>query len=115
MPVFGAAEPLVFSHEGTQGTFEVAEATAAVARGQPVVQFALTPAAGAAMAEMTGRLIGESVTVTLCDIELLRAVLRARIAGRGVITLSSVEASMAVADVLRGDAGCEALAPHFPG
>ena len=114
-PALAAAEPLVLRDGAAPLSVEVAEAAPIVTGGQPGVEFVLTPDAGRAMAEKTGGMIGEELVITVCDIELVRAVVQGRIAGRGTIRLPTVEASVALAEVLRGEAGCESLAAHFPG
>ena len=115
MPALSAAEPLVLRDGAAPLSVAVAEAAPVVTSGQPGVEFVLALDAGRAMAEKTGAMIGDELVITVCDIELVRAAVQGRIAGRGTIRLPTVEASEALAEVLRGDAGCEALAPHFPG
>ncbi len=86
---------------------EVAEAEAIFLQGLPSVQFRLTEASGAAMAELTGRIVGEKLTVSICDRELVSAVVRERIEGVGVISLPDIETAMETAALLRGEGDCD--------
>lgn len=93
---------------------EVAEAETVFMHGLPSLQFALTEGSSAAMADLTRRMIGRDLTVSLCGRDLVRATVRESISGRGIINMPSAEAAMAVARVLGDNAACETLAPHFP-
>ena len=107
------AAELVLSGPDETLTAEVEMAVPVFMHGKPSVEFLLTPEAGEAMADLTARMVGQDLTVLLCERELVRATVRERITGRGRINMPSPEAATAVADVMTGDAGCEALEPHF--
>lgn len=109
-----AAADLKLSAAGETLIVEVAGAETVFRHGKPSLQLALTEGASAAMADLTGRMIGQDLTVSLCDRDLVRATVRARISGRGIIDMPTAEAAMVVARVLVDDAGCDTLAPHFP-
>jgi preprotein translocase subunit SecD len=81
--------------------------------GRPSVSFRLTEASGAAMAELTGAMIGERLTFSLCGRGLVQAVVRESLSGRDILNLPSPEAAVAVAKVLTGDAPFDALEPRF--
>lgn len=109
-----AAEDLVFEGGGTRLALPTSDAQAVFMHGNPSVQFALGDEAAQAFADLTGGMIGESLTVSLCGIDLVQAVVRERLSGRGIVNLPDIEGALAVAEVMRGDAGCDALSPHFP-
>lgn len=92
---------------------EVADAEAIFMHGNPSVLFSLAQDAALAMADLTGAMVGETLTLSLCGEVLVSATVRERIAGRGIINLPSIEAAIATADVLNGDADCTALESHF--
>lgn len=92
----------------------VSETETVFMNGLPSLQFALTEGSSAAMADLTERMIGQDLTVSICGHNLVRAKVRERIYGRGVINMPSAEAAMAVARVLGDGAPCSTLAPHFP-
>lgn len=93
---------------------EIAEAEAIFMHGEPSLQFILTEPSSVAMGDLTGAMIGQTLTVSLCNIDLVEAVVRERISGRGLINMPSIEAAIAAAEVLTGETACDTLAPHFP-
>ena len=114
LPGFSAiAGVLVLAGSGETLTAQVAEAEAIFMHGQPSVQFTLEAVAAEAMADLTGRMVGQDLTVSLCGHELIRATVRERIAGRGIINLPTAEAAIAAAEVLNGKAECTVLGPHL--
>ncbi|NND21567.1 MAG: hypothetical protein HKO14_05720, partial [Silicimonas sp.] len=108
------ASDLSLTTAGESLSVEVSEAETIFMHGLPSLQFTLTDRAADAMAALTGRMIGEEMAVSLCGYELVRATVRERISGRGIVNLPSAEAAIAVTGVLKGEADCETLAPHFP-
>lgn len=110
---FAGAGELVLAGSGETLTAQVAEAEAIFVHGRPSVRFALEAAAAGAMAELTGRTVGQDLTVSLCGHALIRATVRERISGRGIVNLPTTEAAFAVAEVLNGKADCAVLDPHL--
>ena len=95
------AETLVLAGGGETLAVEVAEATPFSMNDRPALEFALTEASSTAMSDLTARMVGQDLTVSLCGIELVRATVRDRISGRGVIDMPSVEAAAAALDEIR--------------
>jgi len=84
-----------------------------VMHGRPSVQFQLDASSSAAFGDLTGGIVGQPLAVLLCDRQLLSVVVRERLEGRGILNLPTLEAAIAVADVVQGKAGCATLAEHF--
>lgn len=62
---------------------------------------------------LTGEMVGRKLAVSLCDHVLVKVVVQERLEGRGIINLPTIEAAIAVADVIQGTAECPTLAAHF--
>ena len=110
------AEPLILTGGGKTVEVEVAEVGPVFMPGRPSLHLLLTDRSGAAMADLTGAMIGERLTVSLFEKDLLQAVVRERLEGRAIINMTTIEAAVAVAvaKVMRGGAGCDTLSVHFP-
>ncbi len=108
------AEQLVLASGSETLSVEIAEVKPVFMHGLPSIQFVLTETSGEAMATLTEAMIGEPLTVSLCGHDLVRAVVRERIEGRGVINLPDIEAAVATVEVLNGNGDCASLAAHFP-
>ena len=109
-----AAENLSLSAGTTTLLVEVDQIAPVFMHGRPSVQLSLTDTSGLAMADLTESMIGEMLTVSLCDVPLLQAVVRARLEGRAIINMPSIESAIAVTEVVNGETTCADLAQHFP-
>jgi len=79
-------------------------------RGEAVL-FRLNASDAEAFAEMTGRLIGKPVAISVCGRERARPVVQERIAGgSGMFTVEDAEMAQVLAAALQGVADCPAIA-----
>ena len=108
-----AQTDLVFESLKARLELSVARIEPVFMHGQPSVQFELDDPSTSAFAALTGEMIGQTLTVSLCDHDLSEVVVRERLEGRGIIKLPTIEAAIAVADVVQGTAECPGLATHF--
>ena len=90
-PAGAGAEPLILAGNGEEIEVEVAEVEPVFMHGRPSLHVLLTDRSGTAMADLTGAMIGERLTVSLCDRDLLRAVVRERLEGRAIINMPTIE------------------------
>ena len=111
--VAGAQNPLVFV--GADQRLEVSPADVAPVfmHGRPSVQFQLAQDDARDFQDLTGAMIGKTLTVSLCGKPLLQAVVQERLDGIGILNMPTAEAAIAVTDVVDGEADCLALEPHF--
>ena len=107
------AADLVFRSDETLLAVSPANVEAVVMHGQPSLQFRLTDTDSVAFENLTGDNIGNVLVVSLCDRVLVEAVVQERLSGVGILNVSSIEASLAASEVLRGEKSCSALDPHF--
>jgi len=82
-------------------------------QGQPSVQFELDALSSTAFSNLTAGIVGETLTISLCNRPLLEVIVRERLDGRGILNLPTIEAAIAVTDVVQGKADCASLAEHF--
>ncbi len=69
--------------------------------------FKLNDTDAALFADLTERLIGQPLSVSVCDQELARPVVQDRLqGGSGIVPVVSVEVAVAMAAALRGEADC---------
>ena len=108
----GAAD-LVFESADTRLELESAQSEAVFMHGEPSLSFRLTGEGSTAFAELTGGMIGDELSVSLCGIELMRPVVRERLEGRGIVSMPNIEIAIVVAEVIRGEAECAALDSHY--
>ena len=104
------AEPLVFEG-GSQRLELVAEnAEAIFMHGVASVQFGVDAEGAAAMSALTGAMIGETLTISLCGQVLVEAVVRERITGgRSIVNLPNIETATLAATVMTDDRTCADL------
>jgi preprotein translocase subunit SecD len=108
-----AQSDLVFESPEARLEVSVARIEPVFMHGRPSVQFALDDPSSEAFAKLTGEMVGRKLAVSLCDHVLVKVVVQERLEGRGIINLPTIEAAIAVADVIQGTAECPTLAAHF--
>lgn len=109
-PIAGWAEPLVFEGGGQRLELEVLETEAVFMHGVPSLQIALDEKGAEAISDLTGSMIGERLSVSLCGTVLIEATIHERIdSGRAMVNMPNIETAMAAADVMEGDANCADL------
>lgn len=77
----------------------------AVEGGHSVV-FRLNEEDGAAFSALTGRLIGQVLTLSICGEVLAKPVVRDQISGTGIVPVSDLETALAYVFALKGEAPC---------
>lgn len=77
----------------------------AVEGGHAVI-FRLNDADGAAFSALTGRLIGEVLTMSICGDVVAQPVVRDRLSGSGVVPVADLETAVAYVLALKGEAPC---------
>ena len=110
LPTYGAE--LVFEGRDARMTAEVVDAAPMMRNAQVMLKFRLSEASTADFADFTDALIGEELSISLCDQVLVRTTVQERIAsGHGLITMVDDDTAFVMAEVLRGEAECSALEP----
>lgn len=104
---------LVFEGGGQRLAAEIAEASPMFMHGAPSLSVRLNENSAAAFADLTEDLVGESLVVRLCGIDLVTAVVRERLAGNAIINMPDIQHAVAVAEVLQGEADCRRLEGLF--
>ncbi|NNJ67767.1 MAG: hypothetical protein HKP54_06975 [Boseongicola sp.] len=77
------------------------------------MQFELDALSSTAFSNLTAGIVGETLTISLCNRPLLEVIVRERLDGRGILNLPTIEAAIAVTHVVEGKADCASLAEHF--
>jgi preprotein translocase subunit SecD len=70
------------------------------------LSFLLTPEAGAAFSDLTGRNIGSDLSLLVCGDELVTANIRARLEGAGQVALDSLGSAVFYAARMTGETPC---------
>ena len=70
------------------------------------LSFVLTPEAGAAFSDLTGRNIGSALSLFVCGDELVTAIIRARLQGAGQVALDSLGSATFYAARMTGEKPC---------
>ena len=111
-PAASAAAELVFEGGGQRMEAEVIDAAPMLRQAQVVLKFRLSEEASVAFGDFTGALLGQDLTISLCNQVLVEAVVQSRIdSGQGVITMIDDTTAEDMAAVLRGEADCSLLEP----
>ncbi len=93
-------------------TAEVVDATPMMRQAQLMLKFRLSEGSATAFGDFTGAMLGQELTISLCDQVLVEATVQSRIdSGQGLITMIDDVTAETMAAVLRGEADCSALEP----
>ena len=91
---------------------EVVDAAPMLRQAQLMLKFRLSDEAAVAFGEFTGAMLGQELTISLCNRVLVEAVVQSRIdSGQGLITMIDDATAEKMAAVLRGEADCSVLEP----
>ena len=72
----------------------------------PIIYFELNDTDAAAFSDMTARMIGIGLAVSICGMEVSRPIVRDRLSGRGQIPIDDPALAVALVDALTGQAPC---------
>jgi preprotein translocase subunit SecD len=86
---------------------DISEASPQFGEDGAGLSFRLSPDAGAAFSELTGRAVGEELSLYVCDTLLVAAVVRDRLDGNGYVALESLGSAVFYAARMTGEKPCD--------